>query len=42
VTVALTRFGRRLLDDERVRTLVSVKTRGAQGHPVRSFLRLGG
>jgi glycerophosphoryl diester phosphodiesterase len=42
VTVALTRYGRRLLDDERVRTLVSVKTRGAAGQPVRSFFRLGG
>jgi hypothetical protein len=42
VTVALTRYGRRLLADERVRTLVMVRTRGARGQPVRSFFRLGG
>jgi glycerophosphoryl diester phosphodiesterase len=41
VTVALTRFGRRLLDDERVRAVVSVRTRGARGAPVRSSFRLG-
>jgi glycerophosphoryl diester phosphodiesterase len=41
VTVALTRFGRRLLDDERVRAVVSVRTRGARGAPLRSSFRLG-
>jgi glycerophosphoryl diester phosphodiesterase len=42
VTVALTRFGRRLLDGgERVRAVVSVRTRGARGAPVRSSFRLG-
>jgi hypothetical protein len=41
VTVALTRFGRRLLDDERVRATVSVRTHGARGAPVRSRFRLG-
>jgi glycerophosphoryl diester phosphodiesterase len=42
VTVALTRFGRRLLlDDERVRAVVSVRTHGARGAPVRSTFRLG-
>jgi len=41
VSVALTRFGRRLLGDERVRATVSVRTRGARGAPVRSSFRLG-
>jgi glycerophosphoryl diester phosphodiesterase len=41
VTVALTRFGRRLLDDERVRAIVQVRTRGARGAPVRTPFRLG-
>ena len=41
VTVALTRYGRRLLDDERVRARVVVRTRGARGAPVRSRFRLG-
>jgi hypothetical protein len=41
VTVALTRFGRRLLDDEqRVRASVSVRTRGARGAPVRTRVGL--
>lgn len=41
VTVAVTRFGRRLLDDERVRAIVQVRTRGARGAPVRTRVRLG-
>jgi glycerophosphoryl diester phosphodiesterase len=40
VTVALTRFGRRLLEDRHVRATVSVRTRGARGAPVRSSFRL--
>ena len=41
VTVALTRLGRRLLEDGDVRAVVSVRTRGARGEPVRTNVRLG-
>ena len=41
VTVALTRLGRRLLADGDVRAVVSVRTRGARGEPVRTNVRLG-
>jgi hypothetical protein len=41
VSVALTRFGRRLLDDQRVRATVSVRTRGTRGAPLRSRFLLG-
>jgi glycerophosphoryl diester phosphodiesterase len=41
VTVALSRFGRRLLDDgERVPAIVSVRTRGARGEPLVTRVRL--
>lgn len=43
VTVALTRYGRRVLDgDGSVRATVSVRTRGARGEPVLTRVRLGG
>ena len=43
VTVALTKYGRRLLDDgERVRATVAVGTRGARGGPVLTRVQLRG
>ena len=43
VTVALTAYGRRLLDDgERVRATIAVRTRGTRGEPVLTPVRLGG